>query len=94
MTISTTSPSAPATATSTSEAVPVPAESRASWPESRRGWGARLRLAGDDGMTTAEYAIGTLAAVIFAGVLLKIFNSSEVFKALLNIILKALNLHV
>lgn len=36
-------------------------------------------LHGDDtGMSTAEYAIGTVAACAFAGLLLKILTSSEV----------------
>ena len=36
---------------------------------------ARLRTeAADAGMNTAEYAVGTLAAVAFAGVLLKVLT--------------------
>jgi hypothetical protein len=33
---------------------------------------------GEDGMSTAEYAIGTVAACGFAAVLLKLLTSSEV----------------
>lgn len=44
----------------------------------------------EDGMTTAEYAVGTLAAVAFAGVLLKVLTSSSVQSALAAIINKAL----
>jgi hypothetical protein len=38
----------------------------------------RLRLRGEDGMTTAEYAMGTLAAVAFAGLLLKVVSGGQV----------------
>ncbi len=51
----------------------------------------RLRAAGADiGMTTAEYAVGTLAAVAFAGVLLKVLTSSGVQSALTSIVERAL----
>jgi hypothetical protein len=53
---------------------------------------ARLRgAAGDAGMSTAEYAVGTIAAVGFAGVLFKVVTSSKVQGALSDIIEKALN---
>lgn len=48
------------------------------------------RLRGDAGMNTAEYAIGTLAAVAFAGVLLKVLTSEAVRNALTNLIERAL----
>ena len=35
------------------------------------------RLRGDAGMTSAEYAVGTLAAVAFAGILLKVVTSGS-----------------
>ncbi len=44
----------------------------------------------ESGMSTAEYAIGTLAAVAFAGVLLKILTSPSVRAALSHIISRAL----
>ena len=51
----------------------------------------RLRLeAADAGMNTAEYAVGTLAAVALAGVLLKVVTSSAVQGALSALITKAL----
>ncbi|MFI5955589.1 DUF4244 domain-containing protein [Cryptosporangium sp. NPDC051539] len=50
----------------------------------------RLRLLGEAGMTTAEYAVGTVAAVAFAGVLLKVVTSSTVQAALTAIIARAL----
>ena len=50
----------------------------------------RARMRGDDGMNTAEYAVGTLAAVTFAGVLLKVVSSDSVRNALSHIIERAL----
>jgi len=44
----------------------------------------------DKGMTTAEYAVGTLAAVAFAGILLKVLTSGAVQAALNAIIVRAL----
>jgi Protein of unknown function (DUF4244) len=51
----------------------------------------RRRLRGDAGMNTAEYAVGTLAAVAFAGVLLKVLTSAHVQAALGHLIDRALN---
>jgi hypothetical protein len=51
----------------------------------------RAWLRGDKGMNTAEYAVGTLAAVAFAGVLLKVVTSDGVRKALGAIIQKAIS---
>jgi hypothetical protein len=52
---------------------------------------ARLRTeAADAGMSTAEYAVGTLAAVAFAGVLYKVVTSGNVLSALTAVIDKAL----
>ncbi len=44
----------------------------------------------DGGMTTAEYAVGTLAAVAFAGVLLKVLTSASIQSALAAIVSRAL----
>jgi hypothetical protein len=44
----------------------------------------------DDGMNTAEYAVGTLAAVAFAGLLLKVLTSGTVQQALTAIVQRAL----
>jgi uncharacterized protein DUF4244 len=44
----------------------------------------------DDGMNTAEYAVGTLAAVAFAGLLLKVVTSDVVRAALSRLIERAL----
>src|SRR5262245_49809722 len=46
---------------------------------------------GDAGMSTAEYAVGTVAAVAFAVVLYKVVNSSAVMSALSKIIKDALS---
>lgn len=48
------------------------------------------RLHGDSGMNTAEYAVGTLAAVAFAGILLKVLTSGHVQAALTAVIDRAL----
>lgn len=48
------------------------------------------RLNGDAGMNTAEYAVGTLAAVAFAGILLKVVTSPSVQAALTAIVNRAL----
>jgi hypothetical protein len=55
------------------------------WARGRRV--GRLRSAG---MTTAEYAVGTLAAVAFAAVLLAVVKSGAVTSALSSIITTAL----
>ncbi len=51
-----------------------------------------LTLGRDAGMSTAEYAIGTLAACGFAAALVAIMRSSAVKTLLLNTITKALSL--
>ncbi|MEV4345945.1 DUF4244 domain-containing protein [Actinoplanes sp. NPDC049596] len=52
---------------------------------------ARLRTeAADAGMSTAEYAVGTLAAVAFAGILFKVVTSPGVQTALGGVIERAL----
>jgi hypothetical protein len=64
------------------------------WHRWRDHWQDRWRLtvdgARDAGMSTAEYAVGTLAAVAFAGVLLKVITSPSIQSALSAIISKAL----
>lgn len=44
----------------------------------------------EEGMTTAEYAVGTIAAVAFAGVLILVVKSGAVQGALTSIIQDAL----
>lgn len=48
------------------------------------------RKKSDQGMTTVEYAVGTLAAVAFAGMLLKVVTSDTVQAALTGVIARAL----
>lgn len=50
----------------------------------------RARVRRDAGMNTAEYAVGTLAAVAFAGLLLKVLTSNGVQAALAAVIDRAL----
>ncbi len=61
------------------------------------GWRAanrrRHRLPRDEaGMSTAEYAVGTLAACGFAGVLWVVVHSGEVHSLLQSVVSRALNL--
>ena len=51
----------------------------------------RARSAADAGMSTAEYAVGTVAAVAFAVVLYKVVRSAAVSAALTSIIHTALH---
>ena len=57
-------------------------------PLARRG-----RLTDDGGMATAEYAIATLAACGFAGLLLALMRSDEVRGLLFEVIRRALSLN-
>ena len=54
--------------------------------------GARRHRGGDDGMATAEYAIATLAACGFAGLLVAILRGDEVRGLLLDVVQRALTL--
>jgi Protein of unknown function (DUF4244) len=51
-------------------------------------WRGRHR---DTGMSTAEYAVGTFAAVAFAMVLWRVVNSAAVYSSLTGIIDRALS---
>lgn len=64
------------------------ASSAEPFPVRRPGW----LLGSEAGMATAEYAIATLAAVGFAGILVFIMRSDEVRGFLLNLIRTALAL--
>jgi uncharacterized protein DUF4244 len=57
---------------------------------------ARLTLLAvdDDGMSTVEYAIGTIAAAAFGAILYTVVTGDSVVSALTNIINKALNTNV
>ncbi|MCA1193220.1 DUF4244 domain-containing protein [Saccharopolyspora sp. 6V] len=54
----------------------------------RRRWRALFR--GDGGMSTAEYAIGTIAAAAFAGVLYAVVTGASVTDGLTSLIERAL----
>ncbi|WP_436843641.1 DUF4244 domain-containing protein [Streptomyces hundungensis] len=58
-----------------------------------RLWGLALRrrIRGDAGMSTSEYAVGTLAACAFAAILYKVVTSGGVVTALTQLITKALD---
>jgi hypothetical protein len=62
----------------------------------RRMWNcirwARDRFTGDGGMSTAEYAVGTVAACGFAALLYKILTSDTVLHLVTDIIDRALHL--
>ena len=51
----------------------------------------RKRLRHDDGMSTVEYTLGTLAACAFAVILYKVITSSVVQNSLSAILRKALD---
>ena len=57
---------------------------------------ARLTLlaVGDDGMSTVEYAIGTIAAAAFGAILYTVITGDSIVSALTNIISRALNTKV
>ncbi|WP_371151328.1 DUF4244 domain-containing protein [Buchananella felis] len=52
----------------------------------------RKRLEAEDGMATAEYAVVTLAAAAFGGLLLALARSGELRDALLGILRSALSI--
>lgn len=51
-----------------------------------------MRRRGDAGMTTAEYAVGTVAACGFGGVLYKLLTNDSVLKLLTDVVSKALRI--
>jgi hypothetical protein len=50
------------------------------------------RRVDERGMTTAEYAIGTVAAASFAALLLKLLTSDQVQRMLVGVVTSALDL--
>jgi O-acetylhomoserine/O-acetylserine sulfhydrylase-like pyridoxal-dependent enzyme len=57
---------------------------------------ARLTLlvVDEDGMSTVEYAIGTIAAAAFGAILYTVVTGDSIVSALTNIISRALNTNV
>lgn len=51
----------------------------------------RMLIADESGMSTVEYAIGTIAAAAFAAVLYAVVTGDSIVSALTNIIARALN---
>jgi hypothetical protein len=87
----------PARIARTVHAEPDSAEVREIYPGASTAHPVRARRRGrlfgsEGGMATAEYAIATLAAVGFAGILVFIMRSDEVRGFLLNLIRTALAL--
>ena len=63
----------------------------ASGPTARAGRWARSRLADETGMSTAEYAVGTVAACAFAAVLYQVVTGGSVVSALGDLVQSALS---
>jgi hypothetical protein len=55
-----------------------------------RRWG-RVRATGEAGMSTAEYAVGTVAACAFAAILYRVVTGGSIVDALGRLIDSALN---
>jgi hypothetical protein len=53
-----------------------------------------LLVVDDDGMSTVEYAIGTIAAAAFGAILYTVITGDSIVSALTNIITRALNTNV
>lgn len=53
----------------------------------------RVRMTGDAGMSTAEYAIGTIAAAAFAAILYTVVSGDSVVDALTGLIERALSVN-
>ncbi|RBY94070.1 DUF4244 domain-containing protein [Blastococcus sp. TBT05-19] len=64
-----------------------PAEPEHAPPTGR--W-ARLRAAGEAGMSTAEYAVGTVAACAFAAVLYRVVSGDSIVTGLTDLVDRAL----
>lgn len=53
-----------------------------------------LLIVDEDGMSTVEYAIGTIAAAAFGAILYTVVTGDSIVSALTNIITRALNTNV
>lgn len=53
-----------------------------------------ILMAEDDGMSTVEYAIGTIAAAAFGAILYSVVTGDSIIAALTNIINRALSTRV
>lgn len=61
-------------------------------PRSLHRWAQRVRgvLHGDAGMSTAEYAVGTVAAAAFASILFTVITGDSVTQAMTGLVQRAL----
>lgn len=73
-----------------------PAEGKMLWHRAlHRTWARMTVLATDDsGMSTVEYAIGTIAAAAFGAILYSVVTGDSIIGALTNIINRALTTRV
>ncbi len=60
-------------------------------PEVELDTGSAENVYGDEGMSTVEYAVGTVAAAAFAAVLYRIVTGDSVISGLTNLVNSALN---
>jgi Protein of unknown function (DUF4244) len=74
--------------------MPTPLPTLVLAPEQKPRWyaalGTRLVRRSDDGAVTAEYAVTTIAACGFAGILYEILKSDTVINLVVKVISKAL----
>jgi hypothetical protein len=49
-----------------------------------------IRLHNDEGMSTAEYSVGTIAAAALAAILYQVVTGDQVIEGLTNIVMRAL----
>jgi hypothetical protein len=73
----------------TQQPVP-PARPERGWPAVLRNRWARVRSSAEAGMSTAEYAVGTVAACAFAAVLYRVVTGGSVVTALGHLVQRAL----
>ena len=67
-----------------------PAGADRRWPTWLRSRWARVRSTAEAGMSTAEYAVGTVAACAFAAVLYRVVTGGSVVTALGHLVQRAL----
>ncbi|GEL18249.1 DUF4244 domain-containing protein [Pseudonocardia asaccharolytica] len=84
---------APTPVTSITRIQPAPLHRPTEAPRRRPALRHRLQTLGraDDGMSTVEYAIGTLAAAAFAAILYTVVSGESVVTALTDLVRRALS---
>jgi Protein of unknown function (DUF4244) len=68
-----------------------PGERTSGWRARWRGRWRRLHASAEAGMSTAEYAVGTVAACAFAAVLYRVVTGDSIVSALDALVDRALN---